>query len=198
MPPSIAPRAAGAACPLRKLPVDHQQVVVQSFIGKQLITHGPTPNTNRAIVDDGTAMAKNGRNQPCPCGSGKKYKHCCWSRDRAAWVATTPAVSPHGYHFAETELDRLSNRVVDLLDEGRLDEADAACEKLRTRYPDVHDWLMRKAMIYEARGELELAIEYCERTIAWMDAHPEDFEPASREPFRDDIERLQRLLRDST
>jgi len=18
-----------------------------------------------------------GRNQPCPCGSGKKYKHCC-------------------------------------------------------------------------------------------------------------------------
>ena len=22
-------------------------------------------------------MAKIGRNQPCPCGSGKKYKHCC-------------------------------------------------------------------------------------------------------------------------
>ncbi len=21
---------------------------------------------------------KVGRNQPCPCGSGKKYKHCCW------------------------------------------------------------------------------------------------------------------------
>jgi len=20
---------------------------------------------------------KVGRNQPCPCGSGKKYKHCC-------------------------------------------------------------------------------------------------------------------------
>ena len=20
---------------------------------------------------------KIGRNQPCPCGSGKKYKHCC-------------------------------------------------------------------------------------------------------------------------
>ncbi|WP_028584922.1 SEC-C metal-binding domain-containing protein [Desulfogranum mediterraneum] len=24
-------------------------------------------------------MAKIGRNQPCPCGSGKKYKHCCLS-----------------------------------------------------------------------------------------------------------------------
>ncbi|MCD8388130.1 MAG: SEC-C domain-containing protein [Bacteroidales bacterium] len=21
--------------------------------------------------------AKVGRNDPCPCGSGKKYKHCC-------------------------------------------------------------------------------------------------------------------------
>ncbi|HPR90006.1 MAG TPA: SEC-C metal-binding domain-containing protein, partial [Synergistaceae bacterium] len=20
---------------------------------------------------------KTGRNDPCPCGSGKKYKHCC-------------------------------------------------------------------------------------------------------------------------
>lgn len=23
------------------------------------------------------ASAKVGRNDPCPCGSGKKYKHCC-------------------------------------------------------------------------------------------------------------------------
>ena len=22
-----------------------------------------------------------GRNQPCPCGSGKKYKHCCFGKD---------------------------------------------------------------------------------------------------------------------
>ena len=27
--------------------------------------------------DDGqAAMPKIGRNDPCPCGSGKKYKHC--------------------------------------------------------------------------------------------------------------------------
>lgn len=25
-----------------------------------------------------------GRNDPCPCGSGKKYKHCCLNADRAA------------------------------------------------------------------------------------------------------------------
>ncbi len=28
-------------------------------------------------------MAKIGRNQPCPCGSGKKYKHCCLVREQA-------------------------------------------------------------------------------------------------------------------
>ena len=29
-------------------------------------------------------MAKIGRNDPCPCGSGKKYKHCCLQREAAA------------------------------------------------------------------------------------------------------------------
>ena len=139
-------------------------------------------------------MAKIGRNQPCPCGSGMKYKRCCWDRDRAAHVHTAPATSPHGYHFAETDLDRLSNSVVRLVDEGRLDEADAACEQLRTQYPEVHDWLMRKAMVCEARGETERAIEYLKRTLAWMDVHPENFGPESREPFREDIERIRGSL----
>ena len=25
-------------------------------------------------------MTKTGRNDPCPCGSGKKYKQCCWNK----------------------------------------------------------------------------------------------------------------------
>lgn len=31
-------------------------------------------------------MPTTGRNEPCPCGSGKKYKHCCMPKDRAAQV----------------------------------------------------------------------------------------------------------------
>ena len=155
-------------------------------------------------------MAKIGRNSPCPCGSGRKHKHCCLHRDRAAGAPARPkarvtaslaerlpAMPPdpgEGYHWGETDLDRLSNSVVDLVRDGRLDEADAACEELRVQYPEVHDWLMRKAMVCEARGETEMAIEYCERTIAWMDDRPEDFDPESREPFRDDIARLRRSL----
>ncbi len=143
-------------------------------------------------------MAKIGRNQPCPCGSGKKYKRCCWERDRNARVDVVPEAEPCSDLFDIVELDRLSNSVVDLVNEGRLDEADAVCEQLRTDYPEVPDWLMRKAMVCEARGETELAIAYCQHTIDWMDAHPEDFDPESREPFYADIERLRSATKDTS
>jgi preprotein translocase subunit SecA len=34
----------------------------------------PTINQNKRVS----------RNDPCPCGSGKKYKDCCWDKDRNA------------------------------------------------------------------------------------------------------------------
>ncbi|HAT83148.1 MAG TPA: SEC-C domain-containing protein, partial [Eubacterium sp.] len=30
------------------------------------------------------APKKPGRNDPCPCGSGKKYKNCCMKKDQEA------------------------------------------------------------------------------------------------------------------
>jgi hypothetical protein len=43
--------------------------------------------------------AKVGRNDPCPCGSGKKYKHCCQgkpqARSAAAVTASGPALVTH-------------------------------------------------------------------------------------------------------
>jgi len=146
-------------------------------------------------------MAKIGRNQPCPCGSGKKYKHCCLSKAQASRVPVRPLEpSPHpmppGYDFLLDEaddLDELSNRVVDLIDEGRLDEAEAACQELKEQYPDVIDWIQRTAMLHEARGEKQQAIEYYQRTIQYMDTNPEYFEERSREPARAAIKRLQQL-----
>jgi tetratricopeptide (TPR) repeat protein len=34
---------------------------------------------------------KIGRNDPCPCGSGRKYKHCCQAKDAGAESRSTPA-----------------------------------------------------------------------------------------------------------
>ena len=32
-----------------------------------------------------------GRNDPCPCGSGKKYKNCCWEKDHQATNPSAPS-----------------------------------------------------------------------------------------------------------
>lgn len=37
---------------------------------------------------------KIGRNEPCPCGSGKKYKHCCMRAEQSKDNATTQIYSP--------------------------------------------------------------------------------------------------------
>ncbi len=37
-------------------------------------------------------MTKIGRNTPCPCGSGKKYKRCCEKREMKMRDAKPPAV----------------------------------------------------------------------------------------------------------
>ena len=34
------------------------------------------------LAEERTRLEKIGRNQPCPCGSGKKVKHCCLARAR--------------------------------------------------------------------------------------------------------------------
>ena len=41
--------------------------------------------------------ARPGRNDPCPCGSGRKYKQCCLEKDEAALreaLAKAAALSP--------------------------------------------------------------------------------------------------------
>src|SRR5271166_2109057 len=52
-------------------------------------------------------MAKIGRNDLCPCGSGKKYKRCCMANDaaaaRAKLAAATAAATAahHDPHFCD-------------------------------------------------------------------------------------------------
>ncbi|MDO8585781.1 MAG: SEC-C metal-binding domain-containing protein [Armatimonadota bacterium] len=39
---------------------------------------------------------KTGRNDPCPCGSGKKYKHCCIGREETPPESPSDSHDPHG------------------------------------------------------------------------------------------------------
>ena len=45
--------------------------------GKWFYVDGVFPETEPAKVNVQPSSIKAGRNDPCPCGSGKKYKKCC-------------------------------------------------------------------------------------------------------------------------
>jgi Tfp pilus assembly protein PilF len=103
-------------------------------------------------------MAKIGRNAPCPCGSGKKYKKCCLLNQNEA--KRHSAKKKIRFIPVYTDLDQLSNCVVDLIKEKKLDEAEAVSRKLLAQYPDQVDGFNRLAMVYEARGEKTKAAQY--------------------------------------
>jgi hypothetical protein len=50
------------------------------------------PGQGSPDLDLARERLKSGRNDPCPCGSGKKYKKCCLARDEA--LVREPAVAP--------------------------------------------------------------------------------------------------------
>lgn len=126
-----------------------------------------------------------GRNDPCPCGSGKKYKRCCLhpheaaAAERAAAAAAQAAapLPPPGFAWAEDDgLDDASNRAVDLVHEGKLDEAEQAARDLLVRYPEVHDGFERLAMVYEARGDRAQAAAYYRRALAFMEDNADSYD----------------------
>jgi len=114
-------------------------------------------------------MAKIGRNAPCPCGSGKKYKKCCLmpkAGKEQKYASNTKFIPVY------TKLDQLSNSVVDLIKQERLDEAEAVSHKLLNDYPDQVDGLNRLAMVYEARGEKDKAADYYRKAADFAESNP--------------------------
>ena len=61
------------------------------------------------------AVAKVGRNDPCPCGSGRKYKHCCLEKDDerlhhssdVAGVTAEELLADPNAHLTEERLYRM-------------------------------------------------------------------------------------------
>lgn len=102
-------------------------------------------------------MAKMSRNAPCPCGSGKKYKKCCLSVQPKG-VVNPMFISKDGQYY--DDIDILSNSVLDLIDQGRYDEAEAGCNDLLAKYPDQIDGLDRMAHLFEKKGDKTKAAEY--------------------------------------
>lgn len=159
-------------------------------------------------------MPRIGRNDPCPCGSGKKYKHCCLEKDRAAELATAVgqrvALQAHKANqvalrkdyqqeLLESQaalkeaqaLDAASNAVVDLVHAGRLDEAEQAARELLAGYPEVHDGHDRLGMVHEARGQFREAADCYRKVIEFTRADPENYDAAFVNSFLELIVKLE-------
>ncbi len=114
-----------------------------------------TPRTS-AEADIGPirrATQKVGRNEPCPCGSGKKYKHCCAGKDREREADASP-VAGRTLSEAAPDLHRFLDQGVFL----RLRPAELA----RFDPRELTTWQLRAAILTYLRFHL---FEHAERAL---------------------------------
>ena len=154
----------------------------------------------RAVAQRLRALAKPGRNDRCLCGSGKKYKACCLTRDEAAErqelakaqagrderaaekrqslreVREAMLAKLSGSEEPDDDLDAASNAVLALIQAGKLDEAETAARDLLVRYPQVPDGWDRLGMVHEKRGENREAADCYRKLIDFIRQHPDDFD----------------------
>jgi len=121
----------------------------------------------RAKATDAPSQ-KIGRNDPCPCGSGKKYKHCCVDRHTTTGLARRTG-KEENQSAKKAEQAKLINRIekaFGLLRSGRYAEAIERASTLITRYPNedrLHD-IVATGQLYA--GEYKAAIDICRHRLA--------------------------------
>lgn len=110
-------------------------------------------------------MSKIGRNSPCPCGSGKKFKRCCVdqesSYDNSSNSSNIPFSGP----------DDLSNKASDLFQKGKLDETEALASQLIQEFPELHDGFEYMALISDQRKNYTAAEKYYKKAAKVVDAN---------------------------
>ena len=111
-------------------------------------------------------MRKVGRNDPCPCNSGKKYKQCCQRRDEAHMVSQHPeTASP-----LQTLQAALAHHQA-----GRLPQASAIYQQILQVTPSHPDALHFSGLVAHQTGNNEIAIEFIRKALSFrpddIDAH---------------------------
>ena len=108
-----------------------------------------------------------GRNEPCPCGSGKKYKHCCLEKHEAV-RRTQISNETQNVRENRKEQDKLIKgieKAFGMLGSGQYTEAIRFASKLLNQYPNedrLHD-IIGTSHLYG--GDYEKAIEICVRRL---------------------------------
>ena len=128
-------------------------------------------------------MGKIGRNDNCPCGSGKKYKKCCLNRPQIF------SETKSDFYADIIAYDELSNSINDLLKESNFEKALEVCRELLKKYPEQIDGISRFAQVYEAIGERAKAAEYYRKSAEFAATH-EGFEQEAVDMYIEDAMRM--------
>jgi len=158
-------------------------------------------------------MAKPGRNDRCPCGSGKKYKACCLPRDEAAECERLAAEQAGREARAEAgrlelrkerdaiaadfaasadlrDLDETVDAALRFIEEGKLEELETAARLILERYPDIPDGWEFLGHVHDKRGENQDAVACYRRVLEIVNRTPDDFDPEYTQRF---VRRIAKL-----
>jgi SEC-C motif len=124
------------------------------------------------------AGGKLGRNDPCRCGSGKKYKRCCLEREQAERLLererleTEAKLGAGDTSEGEGEPKDLGecDAVRKLIAAGALDEAEQLSRRMEAESPGETTGIECLALVYEARGQHQVAADHYRRAVSMMDA----------------------------
>jgi Flp pilus assembly protein TadD len=109
-------------------------------------------------------MTKPGRNEPCPCGSGKKYKQCC-EQDESARASVAPALDVQIHHAMQAAWMHRQR--------GNLSQAETICHQIIQASPNNADALNLLGTLMMQDGRVEIATSYFSQAIRINPKNPE-------------------------
>lgn len=108
-------------------------------------------------------MTQPSRNQPCPCGSGKKFKHCC-ADCSPALVASAGVISTSEGHALG--LPQAMQLAIQLHHAGRIRKAEAIYQQILQIQPDHADALHLLGLVSHQLGKNEQASTLIKKAIS--------------------------------
>jgi Tfp pilus assembly protein PilF len=101
--------------------------------------------------------SKIGRNDPCPCGSGKKYKQCCEATGAAPIQSVSNNFNPQ--HTLQTAMAQHQA--------GNLQQAEALYKQVLQTLPNQPDALHLLGLIAKQKGDLKTAVQLMRKALSF-------------------------------
>ena len=145
-------------------------------------------------------MNKIGRNDPCPCGSGRKFKNCCLEREEAsrreqreASNAALNAEVQRDYEAFEDfhRSEEAADKIWMLIDAGSLEAAEDCTREYIDSFPESPVGFDMMAGICEARGEWLQAAHWLHQLMEFSRQNPGMFTPRDKARIQHRIDRFE-------